>query len=141
MSDRVLLLDTNVVVAFLRNRPPVVRERLTREWKAGSIVAVSSVTMFELWHGATRSDRPSMSGQQLRDFVGGEVDVIAFSGEDAEIAGALRARLERAGTPIGPYDLFIAAQGLRTGYTLVTANVGEFSRVPDLTVEIWSLPA
>jgi tRNA(fMet)-specific endonuclease VapC len=55
------------------------------------------------------------------------------------IAGDLRAELERAGTPIGPYDLLIAAQALRSGSTLVTANVREFRRVPGLAVEDWTV--
>ena len=64
-----------------------------------------------------------------------------FAEEHAEAAGSLRTRLERAGTPIGPYDLLIAAHALTERSTLVTANTREFSRVPGLTVENWSLPA
>jgi tRNA(fMet)-specific endonuclease VapC len=55
------------------------------------------------------------------------------------IAGDLRARLEASGTMIGPYDLLIAAQALRTGTTLVTANTSEFARVPGLVWEDWSV--
>jgi tRNA(fMet)-specific endonuclease VapC len=69
----------------------------------------------------------------------GHVVVVGFEEEDAVIAGDLRAELERAGTPIGPYDLLIAAQALRSGSTLVTANVREFRRVPGLAVEDWTV--
>ena len=56
-------------------------------------------------------------------------------------AGDLRATLEAAGTPIGPYDLLIAAQALRRDATLVTANVAEFARVPDLRWQNWATKA
>ena len=58
--------------------------------------------------------------------------------EDAEEAGNIRAALERAGKPIGPYDVLIAAQARRRGATLVTANEREFARVPGLKTEDWA---
>jgi tRNA(fMet)-specific endonuclease VapC len=64
--------------------------------------------------------------------------VVAFDEEDAAAAGELRATLEAAGTPIGPYDLLIAAQAMRTRATLVTANVSEFERVGGLVWEDWT---
>jgi tRNA(fMet)-specific endonuclease VapC len=63
---------------------------------------------------------------------------LPFEIEDAEEAGDIRAALERAGTPIGPYDILIAAQARRRGAILVTANEHEFARVPGLMVEDWS---
>ncbi len=56
-------------------------------------------------------------------------------------AGNLRAALETAGRPIGPYDLLIAAQALRNGATLLTANVSEFARVPGLVWQDWTAKA
>jgi tRNA(fMet)-specific endonuclease VapC len=79
-----------------------------------------------------RADRRRENAERLRVFLSGKIDVAPFAQEDAAIAGDLRATLEAAGTPIGPYDLLIAAQALRTGTTLVTANVSEFARVPGL---------
>ena len=73
--------------------------------------------------------------------LGAVPEVSAFDEEDAKTAGELRATLEGAGTPIGPYDLLIAAQALRTGATLVTANVAEFTRVPDLQWQDWTAKA
>lgn len=63
-------------------------------------------------------------------FLSGDIDVIVLDDGDAEKAGDLRAQLEAAGTPIGPYDLLILAQAVRLSATLVTANVSEFARVP-----------
>jgi len=65
-------------------------------------------------------------------------DVLPFGEEDALAAGDLRAGLEAAGTPIGPYDLLIAAQALRSGTMLVTANVAEFARVRGLLWQDWT---
>ena len=75
----------------------------------------------------------------LRLFLSGNVSVLSFEEGDAAIAGDLRAALEKGGTMIGPYDLLIAAQTLRTSATLATANVSEFARVNGLMWEDWTL--
>jgi tRNA(fMet)-specific endonuclease VapC len=86
----------------------------------------------------TRSQRRQENAERVRIFLSGSVGVLAFQEEDATRAGELRADLERAGTPIGPYDLLIAAQALRTGSTLVTSNTAEFARVAGLRWEDWT---
>lgn len=132
------LLDTNAVVALLRNRPPVVRSRFQEAAAKGEPIAVSSVVQFELWYGAEKSDRIAENIERLRVFLSGDLEMLDFDDEDAQVAGRVRARLERAGTPIGAYDLLIAGQALRRGLTLVTANVSEFRRVPGLIWVDWS---
>ena len=74
-------------------------------------------------------------------FLSGNIDVAPFDAQDAAVAGDLRAALEAAGTPIGPYDVLIAAQALRSGATLVTANVSEFARVHGLVWQDWTARA
>ncbi|HUB17066.1 MAG TPA: PIN domain-containing protein [Acidobacteriaceae bacterium] len=64
--------------------------------------------------------------------------IVAFDDEDARAAGTLRGALAEAGKMIGPYDLLIAAQAVRRGWVLVTANEREFGRVPGLTWQVWS---
>jgi tRNA(fMet)-specific endonuclease VapC len=71
-------------------------------------------------------------------FLSGGIAVHALTEEDAATAGDLRASLEAAGTPIGPYDLLIAAQALRNDATLVTTNAAEFARVPSLRWQNWA---
>lgn len=132
------LLDTNVVIALLRNRPARVRERMRRAVSEEATIFVSSVVLFELWYGVARSGRREENDQRLRVFLSGDVGVIPFEESDASIAGDLRATLEANGTAIGPYDLLIAAQSLRTGTTVATANISEFARVPGLTWEDWT---
>jgi tRNA(fMet)-specific endonuclease VapC len=115
-----------------------VRGRLRRAVSRGGAIAVSSVVLFELWYGVARSERRRENAERLRVFLSGDIRVVSFEEEDAGIAGDLRGALEAAGTRIGPYDLLIAAQVMRAGATLVTANVSEFVRVHELVCQDWS---
>jgi tRNA(fMet)-specific endonuclease VapC len=132
------LLDTNAVIALLTNRPPTVRERLRKEASASLSIGISSIVLFELWYGVARSQHRAQNTERLRAFLAGNISVVHFEEEDAVIAGDLRAELEGSGTPIGPYDLLIAAQAIRAGTILVTANVAEFRRVRGLVWEDWT---
>jgi tRNA(fMet)-specific endonuclease VapC len=133
------LLDTNVVIALLRNKPTIVRERFRGVVSERGLIVVSSVVLFELRYGIARSERREENTERLRVFLSGVSSVLPFGEGDASIAGDLRAALEMAGTPIGPYDLLIAAQALRAGVTLVTANVSEFGRVTGLVWQDWTV--
>lgn len=124
-------------MAILRDRPPTVREQFRDRVAAGASVSISSVVLFELWYGVAKSGRPRDNAERLAVFLAGGVDVVSFDEEDAAAAGELRARLEAAGTPIGPFDALIAGQASRRGATLVTANTSEFARVPGLRWEDW----
>jgi tRNA(fMet)-specific endonuclease VapC len=107
------LLDISAVIALLKNQPPIVR---TRPWRAaahGSEIAVSSIVLYELWYGVARSERRSENTERLRVFLSGNIAVLSFDKADSAIAGELRGTLQRTGTPIGPYDLLIAAQALQ----------------------------
>ena len=132
------LLDINAVIALINDRPKLVRSRLRLAASRNAWIGVSSVALYELWYGLARSDRRRENAERLRVFLSGNISVVPFDEEDAETAGDVRAELERAGTPIGPYDLLIAAQALRSGATLVTANVSEFARVRGLAWQDWS---
>jgi tRNA(fMet)-specific endonuclease VapC len=135
------LLDTNAVIALLKNEPAIFRKRLRRAVSKGAAIVVSSIVLYELWYGVARSARRRENAERLRVFLSGGVAVNAFSEEDAMTAGDLRATLEAAGTPIGPYDLLIAAQAVRCNATLVTANVSEFACVPGLQWQDWTSKA
>ncbi|HTW11237.1 MAG TPA: type II toxin-antitoxin system VapC family toxin [Solirubrobacteraceae bacterium] len=132
------LLDTNAVVALLRNKPVEVRERYREAEAAGDYFALSSVVLSELWHGVAKSSQVQANTERLRVLLSGDLDLLDFDDEDARTAGHLRATLERAGTPIGAYDLLIAGQALRRGLTVVTANTSEFSRVTSLSWQDWT---
>ena len=132
------LLDTNAVIAVLKNQPASVRHRLRRARSEGASIAVSSVVLYELWYGVARSQRRSENAERLRVFLSADISVLPFDEEDARTAGDLRAALESAGKPIGPYDLLIATQALRRGATMVTANVSEFRRVARSFLQDWT---
>ena len=135
------LLDTNAVIALLKSQPAGVRGRLRRAVSRRASIGVSSVVLYELWYGVARSERRRENAERLRVFLSGNIDVVPFDEQDAVTAGDLRATLENAGTPIGPYDLLIAAQALRSGATLVTANISEFARVRGLAWQDWTATA
>jgi tRNA(fMet)-specific endonuclease VapC len=116
-----------------------VRERLRGVVSDGGLIIISSIVLFELWYGVACSERRQENCERLRVFLSGIHSVRPFEEGDASIAGDLRATLEKSGTSIGPYNLLIAAQALRAGAKLVTANVREFARVNGLQWEDWSV--
>ncbi|MGI8403852.1 MAG: type II toxin-antitoxin system VapC family toxin [Thermomicrobiales bacterium] len=132
------LLDTNVVIDLLRARATTVRAHYRQVVGSNEAIAISAITLFELRHRIAKSSRPEQNSAALNTLLQSQIEVIPFTDEDAPIAGELTAHLESQGRRIGPYDLLIAAQALRTGMTLVTANTSEFNRVPDLQWEDWT---
>jgi tRNA(fMet)-specific endonuclease VapC len=134
---RVYFLDTNVVIFALNKRKPAIDARLRCELTMGTPLLISTVVLFELRYGVARSDRREQSERVLNVFLADNFEIAPFDADDAAEAGALRGALAEAGTPIGPYDLLIAAQARRRGARLVTDNAKEFERVPELAVESW----
>jgi tRNA(fMet)-specific endonuclease VapC len=132
------LLDTNVCIALINERPLSVRRRFESEISQRSEVYVSSVALFELWNGISKSQRREVNAQLLVGFLSGPIQQLAFDEDDARFAGELRAEMESVGRPIGEYDLLIAGQALRHKLTLVTANTREFGRIKNLSWEDWS---
>ena len=132
------LLDTNAVVALLRNKPTKVRDRYRQAEASGDYLALSSVVLFELWYRVARSSQAPENTERLRILLSGDLDLLDFDDEDARTAGQVRAALEKDGNPIGAYDLLIAGQALRRGLTVVTANTSEFGRVTGLSWQDWT---
>lgn len=129
------LLDTNICIFIIKNRPPQVRERFAA-LRPGEL-AISSGTEAELLHRAYKSQQVSENLAAILTFAS-QMVVLPFGSRAADAYGQLRAELEKRGTPIGPMDYQIAATALVHGIPLVTNNVGEFSRVPGLRVEDWT---
>ena len=128
------LLDTNICIFLMKNKyPELVKKLLSSD---PSEIAVSSITVYELEYGAAKSQWPEKNRNNVKLFLA-PFTIIPFDSNDAITAGEIRHTLEKAGTPIGPYDLQIAAQGLARGFTVVTHNTGEFSRVPNLRITDW----
>ena len=134
-----ICLDTNVVIAVINQRAAGVRQRLMTTLHEGTIVGIPTVVLYELWYGIKKSARAQQNTDALDGFLALDVTPWPFEPEDAEEAGDVRAALERLGTPIGPYDMLIAAQARRRGAILVSANKNEFSRVPGLQTQDWTV--
>jgi tRNA(fMet)-specific endonuclease VapC len=132
------LLDTNVCIALINQRPLSVRTKFDEEMARSSVVYVSSVAIFELWYGVSRSLRRESNAQVLAGFLSGPIHQLPFDEQDARFAAELRAEMDSVGRPLGQYDLLIAGQALRQKMTLVTANAREFGRVRNLAWEDWS---
>ncbi len=127
------LLDTNVLIHAQRGQPPAVRHRLAE--MGPDEVAISAVTVAELWYGAAKHAEPEQKRKFWQRFIA-PFTVLAFDSGSAEIHGELRHALRRH--PIGDRDLMIACIALANDLGVVTANVAEFNRVPGLHVEDWS---
>ena len=130
----VYLLDTNTCVRYLNGHSVNVRDRLRRT-PAAQIV-VCSVVKAELYAGAAKSTDPARTRANQDRFLAPLVS-LPFEDAAADTYGRIRAALERAGTPIGPYDLQIAAIALTHGCMLVTHNTREFGRIPGLALDDW----
>jgi len=131
------LLDTNIVIYVLKRRPVEVLSAFNAH---ATRMAISSITVAELLHGAEKSSRVNENLAAIEDFCS-RLDVLPYGVKAAQHYGAIRAALEKQGQPIGVNDLHIAGHARSEGLILVTNNVSEFARVPALEVENWVSPA
>lgn len=127
------LLDTNIVIYVLKRRPVEVLSTFNAN---ASRMAISSITLAELLHGAEKSSRVSENLAAIEDFCS-RLQVLPYGPKAAQHYGAIRAALEKFGQPIGVNDMHIAAHARSEGLVLVTNNMGEFARVPALEAENW----
>jgi len=128
------LLDTNICIYLIKNRPPEVLESFRKH--SPEDVAISAITLFELEYGVEKSGAPERSKSALAKFLL-SLNLIEFDPFAASDAAAIRAKLEKQGTPIGPFDLLIAAIARSRDMILVTNNIREFSRIEGLQTENW----
>lgn len=130
------ILDTNICIFLIKNKSEHLLNRIMSCNKED--IYLSSITIAELEYGASKSLYREKNRQAILDFCSNFINILDFTAEDTEAYGLIRAYLEKKGTPIGPYDLQIAAQGLTRNFTIVTNNYDEFTRIPDLKVEDWT---
>ncbi|MDS4020027.1 MAG: type II toxin-antitoxin system VapC family toxin [Candidatus Competibacter sp.] len=133
MAAHRYLLDTNILSSLLKQPSGAVASQIRSVGE--DAICTSVIVACELRYGAVKKGSPTLSGkvEQLLS----TVEVLPLD-EDADGKYAeLRTTLEKTGTPIGANDYLIAAHTLSLGFTLVTDNMGEFSRIPGLTVENW----
>jgi tRNA(fMet)-specific endonuclease VapC len=127
------LLDTNLCIRVLRDRPKGLRERFNAE---ADTLCISTVTLFELYYGAEKSARPVENRHEVERFAA-RLEVLPLDPPAAAHAAEIRATLERRSLTIGAYDLLIAGQARSRGLVVVTGNLREFTRVDGLRAEDW----
>lgn len=128
------MLDTNIVIFTIKNKPAHLRELFNRH--QGQL-CISTVTLMELIYGAEKSAFPEQNLAVIEGFTA-RLQVLDYDDLAATHTGQLRAEQAKTGKPIGPYDQMIAAHARSLGLIIVTNNVREFERVPGLRVEDWA---
>ena len=128
------LLDTNICIYIINKRPAKIIDKISSF--NPTEIKISSITMAEMEYGASKSENREMNRNALKRFLS-PFEIINFDAKDAEIYGIIRAKLERSGNIIGPYDMQLAAQALRWDYIFVTNNIKEFTRINKLKLENW----
>ena len=129
------MLDTNICIYAIKHKPEKVFQRL--QALDPEDVCVSSVTYAELVHGVEKSAAVEKNRVALLTLLA-NIEILDFDVNAADCYGKIRADLEKKGTPIGPLDMMIAGHAQSLGYTVVTNNVKEFSRVKNLKIENWA---
>ena len=127
------LLDTNIVTYVIKRRPV---EMLSVFNANAGRMAMSAITLSELFHGAEKSAKVQQNLAVVEEF-SSLLEVLPYTAKASQHYGAIRSELEKSGRPIGVNDLHIAAHARSEGLTLVTNNLGEFERVPGLLLENW----
>jgi tRNA(fMet)-specific endonuclease VapC len=129
-----LMLDTNICIYIIKQQPVAVLKRFL-EYQIGDI-GISSITLSELGYGVAKSTHQEKNSEALDEFIT-PLEVVSFDEEAAHVYGAIRATLEKAGTPIGSMDMLIAAHAVSLGIPLVTNNAREFILIPALNIIDW----
>ena len=128
------LLDTNIVIYTMKNRPQLVKERFQ---KHEGEICISAVTLGELVFGAEHSQQVERNLTDIEALVA-RLEVLSLDSKAAYHFGQIRAALYTIGQPIGPYDMLIAGHARASGLILVTNNINEFEWVPGLMLENWT---
>jgi tRNA(fMet)-specific endonuclease VapC len=129
-----LMLDTNICIAIIKQKPADILQKFGA-YQVGDI-CISSVTLAELRYGVAKSQFQEKNQAALDEFIL-PLEVVGFDEAAALVYGALRASLEKQGTPIGALDTMIGAHALSLNLTLVTNNTKEFNRITGLKVIDW----
>jgi tRNA(fMet)-specific endonuclease VapC len=127
------MLDTNIVIYTIKNRPEQVRQAFNLH---SGQMCISSVTWGELIFGAERSSRPEQNLKDIELFAA-NLEILDFGRDASDHFGQIRSELYADGKPIGPYDMMIAGHARSEALVLVTNNVKEFERVKGLRLDNW----
>lgn len=133
------MLDTNICSFIMRERPPLVLERLEQCIVAQGIIVVSAITYSEMRFGTIGPKASPRHAAMVDAFVQRLDGVLPWDASAVDETARIRAELGRLGTPIGHNDAAIAGHAIAAGCVLVTNNTREFSRVAGLRLEDWAI--
>ena len=128
------LLDTCVVSDFVKGEQNTLKQLKSI---SPTDIFISSLTVMEVKYGLAINPQKAIKIQPLIEPFLTSITVLPFNSQEAEKAAEIRGILKIAGSPIGAYDVLIAATALSHNYIIVTSNVREFQRVPNLQIENW----
>ncbi len=129
------LLDTNLCIRLLRDRPAGLRERFNA---APQALAISTIVLSELLFGAEKSGRADAGRREVEAFAA-RIAVLVFDADAASHSAEIRWELACTGRTIGSYDLLIAGHARSRGLIVITGNLGEFALVAGLRCEDWTI--
>jgi len=127
------VLDTNTLIYYFKGIGNVAENLLAT---APNDIGIPAIVLFELEVGIAKSVSPRKRKQQLQELLS-LVTIIPFDYVEAKYAADIRVKLEKKGTPIGPYDVLIAASAMAKNSILVTHNKKEFGRISQLKIKDW----
>jgi len=128
------MLDTNICIYIIKKKPAKIFQVFST-LNVGDI-CISSITYAELQYGIFKSQHKEKNKIALINFLA-PIDILNFTDKAAVCYGEIRAVLEKKGQIIGAYDLLIAAHALSEGFSLVTNNIKEFSKIPRIKLLNW----
>lgn len=129
----VSLLDTNLCIRALRDRPAGIRERIKAEYDT---ICISAIVRYELYVGAAQAGDTARKRREVDEFLS-PFPCLDFDDDAAFHAADIRTDLTRKGRLIGPCDLLIAGHARSRGLKLITGHLREFQRVEGLRCEDW----
>lgn len=127
------VLDTNILIYFFKGMGKVAQNMLSTTPQE---IAIPAIVLFELELGIQKSTSPDKRQAQLKQLTD-LITIIPFGYDEAMVAASIRAKLEKNGPPIGPYDVLIAASALSGNHTLITHNISEFRKINGLKIQDW----
>ena len=128
------MLDTNAIIMTIRHPDWPIHAMVKSH--LGKDLYISSVTYGELEYGIRKSRAPEKNRIAVMQILAG-IGILPFDANAARHFGDIFADLERKRLRIGDRDMMIAGHARSLGYTVITNNIGEFSRVEGLSVEDW----
>ena len=130
-------LDTNVMIDIVNRQKPQVRARFDEALNSGTQIVTCAVAAHELVYGAMISARPEVHVKRANELLG-DLQIVDWAYEDAHHTAVIRQSLRQQGLTIGAWDSLIAGQALHRGWTMVSHNLHEFTRIEGLEVVDWT---